>query len=388
MDESRIIYLYSFTFILLYCDSWKSFTMPLYYGVLAMLGSAVCASIYRVCIKFFSMNAILQINLYMLGLFIPALCIVLYYNTKPSDTNNETFHNDSSEETPTPFEMSSLFTNPIRVIVGSCNCIAMLMTYVSYKLLPISIGVPILYSYPIVYAILSYLINNIQIQTGELFGYAIVFVSLCTMVYFNFNFHNSQNVVGFICLFIAVLAFGLYFTFLKDAPHRELLQRSTTDIYKEDTRRTTINISAIQLLESSTIPVIVLSVLSLCIHLLPSSIVESLVQQGIPAVLLETSSDFRHWWSIPVMLLLFSIIGFLTRIFQMIGVNVLPTLIDSSLLYFQVIVAAIAGYAVLGEHISLTEVGALIGIAIGAATIVYARESDTSRIEKKTAFNK
>lgn len=363
-------------------------TVPLYYGVLAMLGSAVCASIYRICIKYFSMNAILQITLYMLGLFIPALCIVLYYNAKPSDTVNEQFNSDSHSNTsehPTPFDMSSLFTNPIRVIVGSCNCISMLLTYVSYKLLPLSIGVPIIYCYPIVYAILSYFINKTQIYTTEILGYGVVFASLCIMLYFNFDFNKSNNIFGFICLFIALFTVGLYFTFLKDAQHRVILQRSTTEIYKEDTRRTLFNISAIQILESSTIPVIVLSVLSLCIHILPSSIVETLVHQGVPAVLLKTSSEFHHWWSIPVMLLLFTGIGFLTRVFQMIGVNILPTLVNSSLLYFQVIVSAIAGYFVLGEHISLTKLGAIIGIAIGAATIIYSRETDASSVHKTPA---
>ena len=355
-----------------------------------MLGSAVCASIYRVCIKYFSMNAILQINLYMLALFIPALCIVLYYNTKSSNTNNEAFqrkesHSDDISEYPTPFDFSSLFTNPIRVIVGTCNCIAMLTTFISFKLLPISIAIPILYSYPVVYATLSYFINKTQIHTTQIVGYCIVLASLCTMVYFNFNFHNYQDIIGYICLFIAVITLGSFFTFLKDAPHRVVLQRSTTEIHKEDTRRTTFNISAIQLLESCTIPVIVLSILSFCIHLLPSSIVGILVRYGVPDVLLNTSSDFCHWWYIPLILLFFTVIGFLTRIFQIIGINILPTLINSSLLYSQVIVSVIAGYLFLGEHISLTEVLALIGIAIGAATIVYAgEESDTGSFKKTT----
>ena len=328
------------------------------YGIGAMVASAVCNTVSKVVLKRYNVGVVYQITLLKLAMFVPALATVLYYNARPS------------EPRATPFDFRALFTNPVRVVVGVCNFLFVLCVFLAYKLVPISYGIPLVYTFPIVTTVLGYFINgDTHVSTSALFGYAVILCGLGVICYHAFPSTTQPSFwVGTALIVVGVLALSLFYTFVKDPPSRELLVRSTREIYKDSLDRSTFNTASVQLLEATTIPLLLLTLLSVVVACLPSGVVARLTQWGVPETLLSTSTG-TYGYTMLVLFVVYLVFAYGKLLFQIVGNDVLNTPTYSAMQYTNVLLALVAGFWLLGEHVHTSEWIGTALVVVGAVVV-------------------
>ena len=347
-------------------------------GIVSIIFSAISATLYKISIKQHKINIFFQSTIFCFALLLVSLITTLYYNYT----------------TKYPFKFSELFLNSERVTVGLFYTGFILFIFTAYKIVPFSLAMPLIYTFPLFYVIFAYLINKQNILPKEpskyiptIIGGILIIISIIYIIINNINNLTNSNIFGLGLIILGVLCLSLYLVFVKNISTRVVYNKDTKKIYQENKNRSSYNIASIQLLEANTIPFIILLIISIIIYTLPKSTEKYLKTLHIPSVLLEKNFG-KSYYTIPILFIIFLILGFAKDILQIIAVNNLQPQVFSALSYTNVLLCTIAGIFIFKEKIDVSKIIGILGIILGACIIIYVYEyKDTTKCLNKCIYD-
>ena len=380
----------------------------------------------------------------MLGaLFTTSLAIWLYYRfvRKPNPTPAQISSPTSPSSPPTSitystdhtFRFTDLFTDPLRLEVGLYTFGYFLLTYSSYRLLPITIAMPIFVTYPVMDILLSSVIDKTPGPDAK--QWVAIVVLLAGVGAFLYNATSTKItptiVVGIICGFLGALSIALRMIYtahrpvmgapvrpvghvLKDHPEHAIrvvaptqsnadtegfVTTSSTPTTLTTTAPTAASTAAsttasttastaastnhkplytpslyhlsIQMLETSTVGMLIFVALTVILMCMPQSWLTYLTRTlGVPESILSRSTD----GGCTTMLLAFCIYAVFTfwgNALLIASDDMLPTNIYACLVYSAVLFSMASGYFVLGETVSVSEWVGLLLVIVGGVGVVW-----------------
>lgn len=345
-------------------------------GFTAVTAAATFFVASTFCLKYFSIGLCYQLVIYLFAMFLPAFLGVLYYN-----------HNDTSNNKPSsPFNFSELFMNKVRMSVGVTNAVYMLSAYTAFKLLPFSFSFPLLYIYPILMMFFGYYINEESMPTkleAGLFAtitFGIILMCVSSMM----TETNSNYMIGTILMFIAACSMALYFTFIKNTvKNRTMLARSTKEVYDEAIHRNAYHTTGIQLMEATTIPLIITSLIAIIMTCVPSRWITKWNRMGVPESI--TSLSLGNGLStIFTLFLTYMLLSFGCNISGIIADNNLSTSLFTSSEYITYIfIGSLVGFMCFDEQMPALKIAGLFLIIVAAIINIISKLWDNRK--NKTA---
>lgn len=394
-------------------------TLP--YGIGAELIGTLFIIISITCLKHFQVGLVYELALMLGALFTSSLAIWLYYrfvrkpNPKPAQISSPTSPTSPSSpptsithSTDHTFRFTDLFTDPLRLEVGLYTFGYFLLTYSSYRLLPITIAMPIFVTYPVMDILLSSVINNTPGPDAK--QWAAIVVLLTGVGAFLYRATSTvitpTIVIGIVCGFLGALSIALRMIYTAHRPVMGAPVRPVGDVLKDhpehairvastqpnaDTERFVTTSStpttaptnhkplytpslyhlSIQMLETSTIGMLCFVALTVILMCMPQSWLTYLTRTlGVPESILSRSTD----GGCTTMLLAFCIYAVFTfwgNALLIASDDMLPTNIYACLVYSAVLFSMASGYFVLGETVSISEWVGLLLVIVGGVGVVW-----------------
>lgn len=408
-------------------------TLP--YGIGAELIGTLFIIISITCLKHFKVGLVYELALMLGALFTSSLAIWLYYrfvrkpNPKPAQISSPTSPTSPSSpptsitySTDHTFRFTDLFTDPLRLEVGLYTFGYFLLTYSSYRLLPITIAMPIFVTYPVMDILLSSVIDKTPGPDAK--QWVGIVVLLAGVGAFLYNATSTvvtpTIVVGIVCGFLGALSIALRMIYtahrpvmgapvrpvgdvLKDHPEHAIrvvaptqsnadteegfVTTSSTPTTLTTTAPTTASTAAptnhkplytpslyhlsIQMLETSTVGMLIFVALTVILMCMPQSWLTYLTRTlGVPESILSRSTD----GGCTTMLLAFCIYAVFTfwgNALLIASDDMLPTNIYACLVYSAVLFSMVSGYFVLGETVSVSEWVGLLLVIVGGVGVVW-----------------
>lgn len=391
------------------------------YGITAEVIGTLCIVISITCLKHFRIGLIYELALMLCALFVPALLILLYYR-HVSPTPPTKSHTATDDH----FRLTDLFTDGNRLEVGLYTFGYFLFTYSSYRLLPITIAMPIFVTYPVFDILLTPLINKTPGPNAKQWiGIVMLLAGVATFLHNATATVVTPTIVFGICVgFIGAVSIALRMIYtahrpvmgapvrpvahvLRDHPEHAVLTMITpstpitpitspTHSTPTTTTLTTITSTtttqytpslyhlSIQMLETSTIGMLCFLVLTALLASLPQRWITCFTRtMGIPKGLVSRSTD-GGW---PCMLLVFCIYCVFTfggNTLLIAADDMLPTNLYACLVYVAVVLSMLSGYFVLGETVTMSELVGLLLIVVGGVGVVWWKKNPVGDAKKRS----
>lgn len=402
-------------------------TLP--YGIGAELIGTLFIIISITCLKHFKIGLVYELALMLGALFTSSLAIWLYYrfvrkpNPTPAQISSPTSPTSPSSpptsithSTDHTFRFTDLFTDPLRLEVGLYTFGYFLLTYSSYRLLPITIAMPIFVTYPVMDILLSSVINNTPGPDAK--QWAAIVVLLTGVGAFLYRATSTvitpTIVIGIICGFLGALSIALRMIYtahrpvmgapvrpvghvLKDHPEHairvvvptqpdtniETFVTTASTPMTSSTRTPSSSSSgkplyipslyhlSIQMLETSTIGMLCFVALTVILMCMPQSWLTYLTRTlGVPESILSRSTD-GGCITIILAFCIYAVFTFWGNALLIASDDMLPTNIYACLVYSAVLFSMASGYFVLGETVSISEWVGLLLVIVGGVGVVW-----------------
>lgn len=394
-------------------------TLP--YGIGAELIGTLFIIISITCLKHFKVGLVYELTLMLGALFTSSLAIWLYYrfvrkpNPTPAQISSPTSPTSPSSpptsithSTDHTFHFTDLFTDPLRLEVGLYTFGYFLLMYSSYRLLPITIAMPIFVTYPVMDILLSSVIDKTPGPDAK--QWVAIVVLLAGVGAFLYNATSTvvtpTIVIGIVCGFLGALSISLRMIYtahrpvmgapvrpvghvLKDHPEHAIRiaptqpNANTEGFVTTSSTPTTAPTNhkplytpslyhlSIQMLETSTVGMLCFVVLTVILMCMPQSWLTYLTRTlGVPESILSRSTD----GGCTTMLLAFCIYAVFTfwgNALLIASDDMLPTNIYACLVYSAVVFSMASGYFVLGETVSVSKWIGLLLVVVGGVGIVW-----------------
>ena len=328
-------------------------------GGASVLGGLLIASGVT-CFKVFRIGMVYEIALVFAALFVPAFAVAMYYHvTAPQNA----------------FDFRKLFTDSTRVEVGVYTMFYYLFTYCSYQLLPITLGVPLFMTFPLMIMGLSPLVKGTAMLTWKesgciglmVLGLAGFFLHAATAT--TTTTHQTSLIVGLLFGVLGAVSMALRMLYTAQRPTKAPV-RAAVDVQSDNPEQTETGVLSVQMLETSTVGLLVFSVLSTVLACVPASWLKRLTTWGVPAGLVDRSTS--HGASTFVLLFLVFMVflgaGNLSYIY---ADNKLPPTLFAVGQYSVVLFSMLSGVFIFGESASVSKLVGLGLIIVGGALLVY-----------------
>ena len=300
-------------------------------------------------LKKYRMGLVYQVFLYLLAMFLPSIAIVAYYN-----------HKDPA----TAFQFSELFTNSTRALIGAINIVYFICVYTAFKILPFSLAFPLLYFYPAMYVILSAAINKTPVHKDDILTLTVITLGLLFMCWAAEK--ESSTTAGTVLMITAALCSALYFVFIKSSPSRKVLARSARQIIQEDYGREKVGVAAIQMVESTAMPLIVYTIaVAICLAK-PRWLQKSI--RAHPAIL---GAEDSTGWTAGKLFLLYLLLSFGENAGSILANDFLPPDLFTSTEYLAYVgIGTLVGIQFLGESFPKLKAAGFLLVVLGASASI------------------
>ena len=306
--------------------------------------------------KAFRVGMVYELALINAALFAPAFAVALYYHiAAPKHA----------------FDFRKLFTDSTRVQVGVFTMLYYLFTYCSYQLLPITLGVPLFMTFPLMIMALSPWVKGTAVPTWQESGC----IGLIVLGLGGFFLHaatkttgaSTSLAVGLVLGVLGAVSMALRMLYTAQRPTAAPV-RAAADVQRDDPEQTEAGVLSVQLLETSTIGLIGFGVLSVVLACVPASWLTWLTTRGVPAGLVDRRN------SVTTLLVLF--VAFVVclgggNLSYIYADNKLSPTVFAVGQYTTVLFSVLAGVFVLGESASVPKLVGLGLIIVGGALLVY-----------------
>ena len=195
---------------------------------------------------------------------------------------------------------------------------------------------------------------------------------------------NSNYMIGTILMFIAACSMALYFTFIKNTvKNRTMLARSTKEVYDEAIHRNAYHTTGIQLMEATTIPLIITSLIAIIMTCVPSRWITKWNRMGVPESI--TSLSLGNGLStIFTLFLTYMLLSFGCNISGIIADNNLSTSLFTSSEYITYIfIGSLVGFMCFDEQMPALKIAGLFLIIVAAIINIISKLWDNRK--NKTA---
>lgn len=346
-------------------------------------------------LKCFHLGIVYKLALMLVALFVLSVAMVAVHTVGPWKTHDTHF-------TRSTFDVRELFVDKRRLQVGLFTLGYFLCTYASYSLLPITLAMPLFVTYPVIDILLSPLVNHTTLPNWKQWcGVGLLMGGVAIYLYEGYtHVHTSGMTVGVVLALLGSLSIALRMIYTKDRPTMGAPVRHSAEVQAEhpewvspaqramDKRRVTAVAAAdddrprrpsvyhvgIQMLETSTIAMLVFVVLAVGLACVPASCLARLRDHlGVPEAIVSRSLGGSGWG----VLLVFGVFVVCTgggNALLIAADDVLPTNIFASLVYTSVLFSMLSGYFFLGERVAALEVVGMVCIIVGGVLLVALRD--------------
>lgn len=344
------------------------------------------------CLKHFDVGLFYELALMLTGIFVPACLVMLYYRHTSDKTR---------------FAFSDLFTDRARLNVGVYTFGYFLCTYCSYRLLPLTIAMPIYVTYPVMDILLSAVINKTPMPDGgQWVGIAVLLAGVATFLYDATSTAITPSVVcGIVLGFVGALSVALRMIYTAHRPVMGAPVRPTHEVKRDHpehhpTAATEASDAptegdkplyvpspyhlSIQMLETSTVGMLLFAALAVAIACVPESWLTYCTDVlEVPKSLLSRSTD-GGWKTLLVMFGVYVVFTCGGNTLLVASDDMLPTNLFACLVYTAVLFSMLSGYFVLGESVSAAEVVGMVLVIVGGVGVVW-RKRDRRRVAEADA---
>lgn len=332
-------------------------------GIPAQILGAVLFLSATTCLKrFSSVGLVYQITLILTALFVPSFIALMSYN---------------SVEPKKQFDFRQLFTDHRRRSIGIWTFIYFLCSYCSFKLLPLTLSMPLFFTFPVILIVASVWIDNKPFPSWQQnIGTLVLFAGILSFMIDGISSKfNTTLVVGLLLGLLGAIGSALRYAYTAEQPKMVVPSRTTKEVRSDNVvQRGAFDTLSIQLLESSTLPLIGFVVLSVLLSCVPTSWKSACINKGVPAALLNTDNG-AHWGTIPLMFLVFLCFSYTANGLFTVADDRLSPPIYGTMLYRNVLLSVAFGYFFLGERVTIAKIIGMLLIVIGGAYLIYLNQN-------------
>lgn len=348
-------------------------------GVLAQALGSICIVGTVTCLKRFHVGLTYELAVLLLAMFVPSVCIVLYFHARKSSSQPNANSNARNL-------WAGLFTDRRRLAVGAYTLGYFALTYSAYRLLPITLAMPLFVTYPIMDVFLSSWVNGTPLPTWKQSGaIALLVVGVAAFFYDAIGTVMTPTVVGGIVLgVLGALSMALRMIYTAHRPTAGAPVRARQDIQLAHPDAHTVEVLGVQMLETSTLACIVFVVLACVLMCVPESWLGQLRAWGVPDALTDRSVRGGAP-TLLIMFVCFVVLSFGGNTLLIAADDRLPTQVYASGVYLMVLFSVIAGYMFLGESATPAKLVGLALVLTGGGLLVYWRDRvDASATRERT----
>lgn len=224
--------------------------------------------------------------------------------------------------------------------------------YNSFKIIPVSISIPIFMCYPLVFVIFNRIINKVMFNDLQLVSFFITLIGVVIVIFKNKN--NNSRIMKYIpLLFLSIIFYSLGYTYLKNFINKK------KEYIKDISNFEYINI---ELLICGYISFLFLFVISIIYY--------ALIKTNYIKKNNESNINFKI---ILFLLFIYIILSYIQNILSMYGFNKVPFSDYSIITNVQIIWGLIVGYFIMNEKITIKEIIGCIVIIIGIILEIFSR---------------
>jgi len=314
------------------------------YAIILMVIATFLYALGPVFLKKYKVSFIYQVIILCLGILIPSTSIVSYYNASMSNK----------------FQFKELFLNKNRLVYGFLLTLFYYLCTYGFKILPLSISLPIFMLFPITLVITQRLINKIEFNIMQVLGSIITFIGIIFICYSKNKIKGGLPREAILAMLIGTIAFGLGYTILKVTPERTFIKEDANKMNDYEETIPDFMKANIDLIQTTAIPLLISILLLIFINIYNKSKLSKFM-------LNETfnKSSFIAFLAVSIT------ITYTYNMLYFESYNNLSAALYSSLENLEVIFSLIIGYLVLNEKIGLKKIIGCILIITGVTVNVY-----------------
>lgn len=295
-------------------------------------------SLIPVILKKFNIPLQYIITLGLLAVFIPSIIIFKSYKSKK-------------------YKLKDLFKKQ-KIIIGILNTIYIHCLYIGFKILPVSIAIPIFMLSPIIMSFFDRFINKNDLNIGQLLFLIISFIGIILVVFSKSKKSINNKNYGIILMICSAILYSYIFTILKDNKNEKQKPISTpTPTPIQNSNHIGFDFYEInyQLLTLNIIPTIISLFISIVIF-----IVFNTNKKILPTFLQYTCSLSSYKCINPLHILFlfiaFFILSYLGNILYLYAYNNLSIATYGIIENMEVIASLIIGYFFMKEKITILKI--------------------------------
>lgn len=322
------------------------------YAIILMVIAAFLQSLYPVFLKKYKVSFIYQIIISTLAVLIPSTAVVSYYNTSMSNK----------------FQFKDLFLNKNRLCYGFLLTVFYYLGTYGFKILPLSVSLPIFMLFPITILIGNRLINKIEFSMAQFLGAMTTFIGILIICYSKTKVKGGLPLQAILAMFFGTISLGFAYTILKVTPERTFIKEDANKMNDyEDTIPELFRVN-VQMVQETMLPLLMSILLLIFLNIYNKS--------TLTKFMLKEPFDKS---SVIAFLAATFTITYTYNMFYFESYNNLSPALYSSLENLEVIFSLIIGYVVLNEKIGMKKIIGCILIIVGVSVNVYFGEDEHHR---------
>jgi drug/metabolite transporter (DMT)-like permease len=327
------------------------------YAYIVMVLATFLYNLQPLLLKTVKVSFIYQVISLCLGILVPSFVVLVYHNSKlpPNDR----------------FDFTSLITNKNRLLYGIISCVYLYNVYYGFKMLPMSISLPLFMLFPITIMITQSIINKVPISFHQIIGSAVTILGILITCFEKNKSGLSKKAI--VIMLFGTIIFGLGWTLLQVTPERTFLIEDAQYMVEQDNKHEDFIKANIDILQTAFVP-LVFSIIMLL--LMGSGLFKGNKQFGkLQNVLLGEKFDKIMLIKLICVSL---VLSYTYNILYFEAYNALDSSIYAALENLEVVFGMLIGYFVLNEKVGIRKIGGASAVIGGILISIYGDKLDSS----------
>jgi len=332
------------------------------YAYLVMVLATFLYNLQPLLLKTVKISFIYQVISLCLGIFVPSLIVLVYHNSKlePNDR----------------FNFMSLITNKNRLLYGVISCVYLYNVYYGFKMLPMSVSLPLFMLFPITIMVTQLIINKVPISSNQIIGSCVTILGIFITCWSKNKSGLSKKAI--LIMLFGTIIFGLGWTILQVKPERTFLIEDAQYMVKEDEKHEDFIKANIDILQTAFIPLILSCLLLLLIR---SGLFKNNKHFGkLQNVLLGEKFNKNMLIKLICVSL---VLSYTYNILYFEAYNALDSSIYAALENLEVVFGILIGYFVLNEKVGIRKIVGASAVIGGIIISIYGGKIESSIREFK-----